>query len=294
MAFKNRDNRNARNRNLSDCDKERVIPAPCYPKQEPRKWRRKLPCDADGNPCEINTNLTRPSGAVVVVREIIDPQNVGNDPLTLSCEEGTGQDVVIEENEYIVFVEDPSVPGSVEAAKEEANTRAEEAAFSRLVCLFYSIEYTASCEEGSYGEDVVIPEGAFISEVSQEAADNQAIAAANSQLICEYRNLRIEIACDDIEAQLNENNPSVVPAGTYSSTVSQEDAHTQAVNAAEAALVCVFTNDTITRTCANLGFDQGDVINNGNIVIVVPAGSVLSDISKADANAQATVQADTQ
>lgn len=50
--------------------------------------------------------------------------------------------------------------------------------------IYYSAPYTASCDVGYSGSDVVVPGGQFTSTISQEEADNAAILYGDSQLSC--------------------------------------------------------------------------------------------------------------
>jgi hypothetical protein len=97
------------------------------------------------------------------------------------------------------------------------------------------------------------------------------------------------------------NNPSVVVAGQFRSPASQLAADTLAMDAAEAALGCLFCNDEITQTCEDIGFSEAvstgvtsldDQVTVGSVTI--DANTICSHDSKEDANDQATSIASAQ
>lgn len=93
-----------------------------------------------------------------------------------------------------------------------------------------------------------------------------------------------------------------IPAGTVASAISVADANVkaqaQAQSQATAQLVCeevsTFTNDAQSATVACQG-QQGAPAPEGNpVTVVVPAGTITSTISKADANQRAAALAQQQ
>lgn len=97
------------------------------------------------------------------------------------------------------------------------------------------------------------------------------------------------------------NNPSVVNAGLYRSQDSQIIANSLAMDAAEAALGCLFCNDEINLTCLDIGFSEavtsGVTSLDGRTTVgsaTVEANTVCSQSSKDDANDIATSIAESQ
>jgi YD repeat-containing protein len=178
-------------------------------------------------------------------------------------------------------------------------------------CTFYNAAHSqhfirSNCATGATPglAFYTVPAGTFSSTVSQADADQQAlndIAAngqpyANANGTCTFHNA--------VQSQpFTRNNcaaggtPGVatytVPAGTYSSLISQADADRQAAaditangqNYANANAVCTFLNaariQQFTRNnCATGGAP-------GNVIYAVPAGIYTSTVSQADADQQA-------
>ena len=90
------------------------------------------------------------------------------------------------------------------------------------------------------------------------------------------------------------NNPSVVAAGKFRSPASQFIANTLAMDAAEAALGCLFCNDEITQVCEDIGFSEEVITGLTSLdeqvtvgSVTVDANAICSNDSKEDANAQA-------
>lgn len=100
-----------------------------------------------------------------------------------------------------------------------------------------------SCPAGQFGS---IAANTYTAD-TQEAADS--LAAANLQ--CHYENAEQTATCPEGET----GDPVTIPAGTYSSLVSQEDADAQAAAAAEAALVCVVDETSEETTFAPIFSD---------------------------------------
>lgn len=107
----------------------------------------------------------------------------------------------------------------------------------------------------------------------------------------------------DCTAPLHGDSVTVtIPAGTVASSVSVADANSkaqaQAQSQADAQLVCVevqtFANDEQTAVVACQG-EQGAPAPEGNpVTVTIPAGTIHSLVSKADANQQAAAQAQQQ
>lgn len=199
--------------------------------------------------------------------------------------------------------------------------QARDFALVTLDCYWENTPQTAQCPEGALVEpapvSVVNPfttaAGTFQSRVSQEDANTQAMLFAQSSLLCQYGNDEITRSCLDIgfpDPVPNDDNvignagaPRVgtitVAANTFFSTESKEEANGQAINAALTSLVCFYLNQPVTRTCTDLGFGGGTVVNPvtadlgtpGNPV-TVPLGFIVSSVSQVDADTRARSLAD--
>lgn len=102
----------------------------------------------------------------------------------------------------------------------------------------------------------------------QSEVDAIAAEAAYAQIICFWENVEQEVECangaltdDDVLSlpaaqQPFVNNPSTIAAASFTSTISQNDANAIALSAANDALLCLFGNAEITRTCEDLGFTE--------------------------------------
>jgi hypothetical protein len=146
---------------------------------------------------------------------------------------------------------------------------------------------------------------------AQAQADSNATALALSQLECRYENVEQIAECPN-DADVGEGVPEVViAAGAYASQISQADADAQAQAAAEAGLRCVWSNAAQSTSCAATGLpaipdnDDNDPVDfaydpdanpqpdpDAQVnTATVPAGTVLSVVSKDDANATAAALA---
>lgn len=181
-------------------------------------------------------------------------------------------------------------------ARQEAQAQAE----ALLVCTAIPVTYyntaqtaTVSCtqEEGAPIPDgvpstVTIPAGTYSSTVSQAAADALALAAAEEQAAeqanCTYWNREVTYTADCDEA-----TEVVIPAHTYSSTVSQADADNQAEQAAKAEgdAQCPDVFESTEQTYqAHFNCPSCGLIT---LNVTIPAAYATSTVSQADANAQA-------
>jgi hypothetical protein len=153
-------------------------------------------------------------------------------------------------------------------------------------------------------------------EALQDEVDTLATAGAYAQLNCFWENEEQTATCDgaalenDDKVSLPEeqwpfiNNPSVVDAGTYRSSISQEDADALALDEAEGKLKCLFGNDSRERDCLDLGYSEAitDVdgtpdtldgqLRKGTYTVAV--NTVFSSESVAQANVVADAVADSQ
>jgi len=194
-------------------------------------------------------------------------------------------------------------------SQDDANAKALAAAQAQaeaaLVCRWENeeVSYTASCSNGQTGSDseYTVEAGEFSSLASQADANAQALAYAQVQAIagltCVWENTEQtftatcpgSIVDGDISpagAQIGDEVTVVVPAGDYTSTVSQEDADAQALAAAqdsaELDLECYWANSpqSFTAVCPEGYF--GDPV-----LVTIPVATYTSEDSQADADEQA-------
>lgn len=207
---------------------------------------------------------------------------------------------------------------SQEAADQDARQRAE----GQLVCRWVNAAITVTCQDLGFPDPVdnadgtvgtvTIAAGLFVSALSQADADAQARAEAASRLNCLYGNTELVLSCGDVDADLYEGvdgtpatpadvsrgetgNPVRVPARTFTSAISQQDADQQARTAALAALQCRWSNDPVTVNCPAQEYEGVSYPASDKSPVpttTVDAGTVFSDLSKDDANELALRQAE--
>lgn len=183
-------------------------------------------------------------------------------------------------------------------------------------CTYYNTAQSGyftrnDCGSGGTGGTVLytIPAYSYSSTVSQAAANAQAQAAlnaggqayANANADCTYYNsaqsgnfTRNNCATGGTGGTVN----YTIPAGSYSSTVSQADANAQAQAAlssegqayANANASCTWYNATQSRSFKRNNCAPGQTTDW--IAYTVPAGTYSSNISQADANDQAATDID--
>lgn len=131
----------------------------------------------------------------------------------------------------------------------------------------------------------------------QRKADKSAYTYGESTLVCAWENTAQEISCEDPAMAHYYDHPdavhhAVIPAGTYKSLISQDDANSMAADAAAAMLNCFYISDAVMVSCADLGYEE-PVPNTGDRIgtVVVPRGTFTSTISIEDATAQARTYA---
>jgi hypothetical protein len=101
---------------------------------------------------------------------------------------------------------------------------------------WYSQRLVLGCEEGFVWPTVIVPYARFYSTVSQEAADAAALEYGTAQLECQqiwYSEEQTAYCPEGFSG-----DPVIVPAGQFSSLVSQEDANLQAYNFGVSQLTC--------------------------------------------------------
>lgn len=119
-----------------------------------------------------------------------------------------------------------------------------------VVTSWWNVEQTAECPEGYTGSPVTIPAHTYHSYVSQQDADERAYEAAVAALECQeilYWNTEQTAYCPSEDC----GDPVTIPAHTYSSTVSVEDADATALAVAESALDC--ESNPFCANCASAG-----------------------------------------
>lgn len=174
---------------------------------------------------------------------------------------------------------------------------------SQPTSLYYNTEqsYTAQCQDGTTGANVTVTIDAgtigsvvSVADANQKAQD-EAKQQATDRLVCtpntptftNDQQSATAYCTGGTGAPQPDGSPKtvIVPAGTYTSTVSKEDANAQALAAAQsqaaAQLQCTYWNSeqTYTAVC------QAD--NTKNVTKTIAAKTYSSTLSQADADAQA-------
>lgn len=134
-------------------------------------------------------------------------------------------------------------------------------------------------------------------DTAQRKANESAYTYGESTLVCAWENTVQETRCEDPEMAHYYDHPdavyhAVIPAGTYKSLISQEDADRMAADAAAAMLNCFYVSDVVQVSCEDLGYEE-PVPNTGDRIgtVVVPRGTFTSTISIEDATEQAMTYA---
>jgi len=198
----------------------------------------------------------------------------------------------------------------IHECREETRVRGDEASFARQSnpaatnALFYNTQqiFTANCQAGSTGNPVTITisAGLVASAISQADADAKALAQAQTQaqaqLNCNTPPTTYTNAAQSYTAVCAGNgiapNPDGtpqtvnIPAGQFTSTISQAEADAQALAAAQAQaqslLSCTFWNSAQTYTAVCPAGQTG-----ASVTKTVAAHTFSSTLSQADADAQA-------
>lgn len=210
---------------------------------------------------------------------------------------------------------------------------------SNIVCFWWNYEQAVDCKTVFTPNDDTIAQSDYAtskdhsdavsrsviqakvvkSYVGQEEANTAAKRLAESALNCFFLSDAIHIECTDSEHGYTEPVPndvqSIVPglkgrrgvvdvaAGTFISTVSKEDANTQAKTYAESLLNCYYVNEEVSSRCAatdarsvgidptsSLAISADAKIGLQGQYITIPAGSYWSDAKDAT-TAQLTYEA---
>lgn len=213
----------------------------------------------------------------------------------------------------------------IRQCREETRVRVCEPSFARassvgLATLYYNDEksFTATCPDGETGDPVTVTIGAGTvgSNISVSDANAKASAQAQSQaeaqLVCTatpvlYWNTvegRFTATCaqeDGAPMPVGDAHTATRPVGTVSSTVSVEDANTQAqaqaIEEAQDGLSCTFYNREVTGTkaCPDGSNEQSVTIPAKALVDGVPAYvSTGPGSSQAAADSLAQIAANNQ
>ena len=212
---------------------------------------------------------------------------------------------------------------------DAAQLKAEYSAYtygeSTLVCAWENTVQETSCEDPAMAHyydhpdavhHAVIPAGTYKSLIGQADADRMAADAAAAMLNCFYISDAVQVSCEDLgyeEPVLNTDGrigTVVVPKGTFTSTISIEDATEQARTYAKSLLVCYYTNTKIELSCddenaRNLGVTptaenrveitltsaNSRIPGKGQVITIEP-GVIRSNISTEAAIQEATLLAE--
>lgn len=160
-----------------------------------------------------------------------------NDPVLVQCaDDGEGDFPAV--NFFIgpgtVFIPGGvfSSPISTAAATALASDLANSLLSTFGNCHWTNDEINLPCQGGQFGGPIIIAAGTFTSYISKADANAQALAAAQdlAAITCHWENTEQIVFCPEGET----GGPFTVPAGTYSSFISQADADAQALADAQA------------------------------------------------------------
>lgn len=183
-------------------------------------------------------------------------------------------------------------------SKEDANKNAQDYGYSMLVCWYPNDQMEVKCESETArdpgvlpwehpahsadldtrtkGQFVTIPKGYFISDLSVSDANEMAIETASSLLTCCYVNDDLLVECDEEDVVLEDGtvvtvpaspdhgvSSVFVPAGTYTSCISEEDANFIAYSTTIGQLNCIYCNLQVMPHCVPdwivEGIEAGDI-----------------------------------
>lgn len=213
-----------------------------------------------------------------------------------------------------------------DTAQSKANESAHTYGESTLVCAWENTVQETNCEDLEMAHyydhpdavyHAVIPAGTYKSLISQADADRMAADAAAAMLNCFYISNAVQASCEDLGYEEPVPNKEdgrrgtvVVPRGTFTSTISIEDATEQASTYAKSLLVCYYTNTKIELSCddenaRNLGVtptpdnrveitltsDNPRIPGKGQSITIEP-GVIQSNISTEAAIQEATLLAE--
>lgn len=257
-------------------------------------------CREENEVRDISNSVDSAARGASLVREVFTnepqtataqcPDNTTGNPVTVTIPAGTTTSTV-----------------SVADANAQARSLALQQAGAQLDCAAIPVTYwntaqsaTAQCVGGLGGPtSATVQAGQVSSTVSQLDADNQAKAqaqaAADAALACTFTNIEQPYTATCPSGHPGSDVTRVIPAGTYTSALSQKDAQDQAYAAAklqaDQALVCAGAPTVYTNTEKIVPVRYSCSTVHGMVVlaapITVPADIFSSLVSQADANAQA-------
>ncbi len=151
-------------------------------------------------------------------------------------------------------------------SRADANTQAAALASGYLDCRYANDAQTATCVGGalvqSGANPITVAAGTIFSAINAADATAQALAVAQASLTCRWENTeRVKTCPQDTGHEASPTASPVrqatVPAGTFSSTLSQADANEQADLFATAQLDCRYCNTLVEALCVTGGsYDQ--------------------------------------
>jgi hypothetical protein len=164
---------------------------------------------------------------------------------------------------------------------------------------------TASCPTGTTGSPVsyTVQQGTVVSTVSQADADARAqslaLQMAGQQLACVALPVTYYSVPQSYTATCGNGTGAPVtvkiPAGQFTSTLSQSDANSQALASAQAQaqaeLTCTYQS---TAAAGSVTVSCPAGTTGSSVTVNLPAGYATSTVSQADANAKATAAATVQ
>lgn len=268
-----------------------VVPDTCADIDKDRWAKRTDPC-ADPIPCDP-TVFTKPSAKPTTPETDYDepaPAVIGNEQVTLPCPDGKfGQTVVIATDLVTSEFDWRTIP-DIRPEQLDHISR-----ITDLTPLFsQTTDYIMSWARLS------VPQATYVVEtVTATKAEVQEAAqfAAYQSLDCWFENATQSMQCPEgaltskVEGGPDVQYSVTVPAGTFRSYNSQEDADLMALLEAQALLVCIYGNDAVTRSCYP-HVDSVDVEIKGNPYSVTSEPNTFFSLdSKADANTLAAAAA---
>lgn len=282
----------------------------------PEKFRFEAPADRPTDSCSVPeevvpdvfikpTPCPTPADPARLIPGALD---IGNDELTLNCEdvEGLGpigDSVTLEKGAVtlqVYFTEIPDITSEqldriAKLSEEQLALLADE---STSIASIVQLTGMKESQATFFQERV--------SAVTLEVQE-LALTTAAALLACIWRNEEQTASCP-VDALESPNypeegvvNPVVIAAGSVDSSESQEDADALALEQAELELSCVWGNEEITVDCEQIGFTEA-VPNDTELQgsagrlrvgsFTIAANTVFSPDSQSEANEQARAQAE--
>lgn len=268
--------REAARNGAEDCPPEEMALTPDVPPPPPEEK-----CDEPEEQPEEVFNQANPAPGVPAAAEILPaPLEVYNREISVSCAVG----------QVVLAGTEPSVVAAGEEAQEVYLDEVEEITKNEL----FRLEPYVSALQAHINADLIaaidaVDFTAFDAEIvnitnvspaiaaliradlvtAQARADEIATNIANAGLTCGWENQQLWVTCLDVNPgyTIHYSDPAVsdqatMPAGEFTSEVSQADADEQAARAAAFELDCLVGNDEQTVTCIDLaiGIDETTLI----------------------------------